>query len=355
MRTEIRQCLDDLAPAARELASASTHLYPHQRWLRVEEAAHPGARLYAWTDGPHGAALAAAYRFDETSNPWPAARLDLFAAAYAPGIVTDPAALLPSVLLGGRRPGHSHILTAGDPGRRRELLTEIVAATAQCAADRGAATLAALYCDRDDGDLAAAFAAHGGVEMPAPGLNELVLPGASFDDWLAALPAKRRSAERTDQRRNEAAGIRCEVRPLRAADIDEIVPLELSLYDRYGHNYRTAEAEALHRAYLDRLGDDALLVRAVRDGRTAGFASVVRHGRRAYVRQGGFDRDVCAGAPVYFQAAFHEPIRWAYASGVRTIDLSISADEAKHHRGARLRPRSAWVVPLNAGAAAACR
>jgi predicted N-acyltransferase len=273
--------------------------------------------------------------------------VDLFLATYAH--VTTGSATLPSYLIGGRRPGHSEFLTGGAPGERQRLLTAIIGAAAEAAAAEGAATLAALYCDRDDTELAAAFAANGGVRVPAPSCHVLDLPG-TFDDWLASLPSKRAGTQRADRRRLAAAGVAYEVRPLRAEDIDEIVPLELSLYDKYGHGYHESEATGLHRAYLAHLGADALLVRATREGRLIGFASLVRHGRHAYARQGGFDPDGCAGLPVYFGAAYHAPITWAATAGVDLLDLSIGADEAKHHRGARALARDAWIVPLHARA-----
>ncbi|KOX05609.1 hypothetical protein ADK66_24220 [Micromonospora sp. NRRL B-16802] len=345
--------LADLPPSVWALIRTSQDLYLHERWLRVEQDAHPNASFHAWTQDEGHAAYAPAYRFDADDNPWAASRLDLFLAAHA-DLETGPA-VLPNYLLGGRRPGHSQILCDAPAPRRRTLLTQVVGAAAQAAAAAGAATLAALYCDRDDEDLAAAFRAHGAVRLPSPGLNVLHLPGTSFDDWLASMPNRRRTNVNAERRKLAHAGVTIELRPLTSDDLDEILPLELDQYEKYGHHYRHTEARALHEAYLRHLGEDALLVRAHLDGRLVAFASIVRHGRSAYIRQGGFDAVASDGAPVYFGTVFHQPIAWAYRVGVDSIDLSISADATKQHRRAVTRPRDAWVVPMTDEAERALR
>ncbi|SDG11146.1 hypothetical protein SAMN05216553_105384 [Lentzea fradiae] len=321
---------------------ATDHLYASRPWLAVEEQVAGVPPFYVWSAG---GGFAAAYHFDERSNPWPIARLDLFLEAAG----RPSADVLPCYLLGGRRPGHSRFPVADGPGRLGEL-TSLVGKAAEAAADLGAATIAALYCDDSDEELAEAFRAHGGVRVPSHATYRLELPGPSYEDWLRSLPRKQRTKELADQRKLGDANVTYDVRPLTEADVDWIVPLEMGLYHKYGNDYRTGEAAGLHRAYLSCLGPDALLVEARRDGERVGFASVVRHGTSAFVRQAGFDDAATAGAPVYFGAVFHTVVRWACSAGVRSIDLSISAGQVKRRRGAVELPRSAWVVPLTAAA-----
>ncbi|MFF7364260.1 GNAT family N-acetyltransferase [Streptomyces sp. NPDC008125] len=321
------------------------HLYCSPPWLLVEDQAHPGPAFHTWVQGEDFAAYAPSYGFDAASNPWPFARPDLFLADGAGG--EDPGPLLPAFTIGGRRPGHSTFHTDGPARERPQALARLLGAAAEHAAERGASCLAALYCSPEDADLQAAFLAHGGVRFPSHGTNVLGLPGDGFEDWMASLPRKQRAKEKADLRKLREAGVDFEVSPLREADLEWIVPLELGLYGKHGHAYAVEEAAGLHRAYLDHLGDDALVVRARRDGTYVGFTSLVRRGSRAYVRQAGFDPEGCADAPVYFGAALHEPIRWACAHGVRSLDLSITADATKQRRGARTRPREAWFVPLD--------
>ncbi|MFF4173280.1 GNAT family N-acetyltransferase [Streptomyces sp. NPDC001744] len=325
------------------------HLYCGPRWLRVEEQAHPGDAFYTWARTGDSTAFAPAYGFDRTSNPWPFARPDLFLADVT-GTGEGHEALLPAFTVGGRRPGRSKFCTAGSVRQRARTLTLLLEAAAEGAVVRGAACLAALYCPPGDADLVAAFRAHGGVRFPSHGANILGLPGDGLSDWMASLPRKQRAKEKADLRKLDGAGVEFTVSPLREPDIDRIVPLELGLYDKYGHAYAREEAVALHRAYLDHLGDDALLVRARRDGADLGFVSLVRHGPRLHVRQAGFHPQAGDSGPVYFGAALHEPVRWAYAHGVRHLDLSVGSDAVKRRRGARTHPRDAWFVPLTEAA-----
>ena len=339
--------LDALPTAVRALIRRTGHLYAGEKWLRVEEAVAADPPFYTWEEDADGAvAFAAAYRFDAASNPWPYARLDLFLRQHGLGD-EDRGAVLPHHLIGGRRPGHSRILFAGPRASRAALLTRLIGTAAEAAAARGAATLAALYCDDGDTELAAAFAAHGGVRVPSYTDFALDLPGSGFDDWLASLPRKRRYAEIADERKLAAGDVRYSVAPPARGDVDWIVPLELELYTKYGNDYLVEEARALHLAYIDHLGDDALLIRAERAGRPVGFVSLVRSGDSAFVRQAGFDDEACAGVPVYFGAVFHTAIRWAYEHDVSTLDYSISARAVKVRRGCRPLGRCAWIVPLS--------
>lgn len=352
-----RSCddLGRLPSPVQELTERTNLLYASSSWLRVEQEVAPHAPMYVWEeDGAGAVAFAAAYRFDADSNPWPFARGDLF--LQQQGVPESSAAeVLPSYLVGGRRPGHSDFLFTGDPRHRRDLLTRVIASAAEDAARRGAVTIAALYCDDHDDDLTAAFRENGGIPVPSFPNYALSLAGAAFDDWLAGLPPKQRLNEKADLRKLEKANVRCSVVPLTEDDIDWIVPLELELYHRYGNDYLVSEARSLHQAYLRHLGDDALLIKAERDGAAVGFASLIRIGDTAYLRQAGFDHDRCAGAPVYFGTVFHAAIKWAYAHHVKTLEYSISSDDVKKRRGCRALERSAWFVPLTRSAESALR
>lgn len=347
--------VDALSAPAKELTARASHLYARQRWLELEREAHPGSQVHVHVEHDGSRAVGAAYRFDVGSNPWPAARLDLFVAEQCAQPPEATATLLPAWLLGGRRPGHTRVLTAGLPAGRREVLRRLVAATAEHAVADGAAAVAGLSCARADLDLALAFSDLGAVRLPSPGLNRLQLPDGGWEGWLTSLPRKRRSAELADARKLCEGGVQLSCQPLRSQDVEQLLPLELALYEKYGHDYRHDEADRLHRAYVAHLGADALLVRAERDGALIGFASLVRAGSTAYVRQAGFDAAACEGLPVYFGAVYQEPVRWAAAAGVRTLDLSTSMDDVKRRRGAVTWARDAWVLPLTGQAQAVLR
>ncbi|MGW7313841.1 GNAT family N-acetyltransferase [Streptomyces sp. NPDC054854] len=336
---------------AHPLLASCPHLYCSPRWLSVEEQAHPGQRFYVSVRDTDENAFAPVYGFDQTSNPWPFARPDLFL-ADALGDKDSHHVLLPSFTIGGRRPGHSRFYTGGPAYKRAALLTRILDRAATEASHRGAAVLAALYCLPQDADLAHAFRQNGGIRFPSHGTNILGLSGHTYEDWLAGLPRKQRAKEQADTREVERAGIDISVKPLHSTDVDWIVPLELDLYAKHGHAYAAREATALHKAYIENLGTDALVVQATLENRPVGFVSLIRHGRSAYVRQAGFDAKVAATTPLHFATAMQQPIRWAYTHGVTRLDLSISADNTKQHRGAVTCARDAWFIPLTDGAQA---
>ncbi len=227
------------------------------------------------------------------------------------------------------------------------MCSQLVVAAAREAAARGAASLAALYVDADDADLNRAFSEAGAVELASPANMTLDLPGTGVDDWLAALGRKRRGNVLADRRKLEAAGVELTVRPLTAADVEDVVELEMRNYRKYGHDYDPREARALHESYLRHLdGSSAYVSQARRAGRLLGFASLVRHGDTVYARQAGFDAARSEDLPVYMGVVFDAPVAWAYRHGIRRIDLSISAEKTKERKGASAQPRRAWVLPL---------
>lgn len=338
----------DLPSEMADLAAASTTLYVGTAWLALEDQAHPGGHFHVTAQGHSGSALASCYEFDRDSNPWPAARLDLFATEFGGlrDVDNSPDQLLPAVLIGGRRPGHSRLLVSAGADRSR-FLRALIAEAAERSRERGASCLAALYVDADDAELNQAFAAAGAVSLASPANNVLDLPGDADEDWLASLGKKRRGNVLADRRKLADAGVEVQVRSLTSADVDDVVELEMRNYRKYGHDYDAVEAEALHRAYLSHLDDDqALIGRAEVGGRLTGFVSLVRHGETLHARQAGFDPELSDGLPVYMGVVFDAPVAWAYANGVRRIDLSISADKTKERKGATQQPRRAWVLPL---------
>lgn len=338
-----------LSPAVTELATRSPVLYSGSSWLDLEDQAHPGERFHVGIRRDAGQALASCYGFGPASNPWPAARVDLFLSQRFMSVAGPLEELLPSFLVGGRRPGHSTVLTEG--GDRALLVREAVARARDEASARGAATLAALYVSDDDPALSHAFAELGAVAFDAPANHVLPLPGHSTEDWLTALGRKRRGNVLADRRKLERAGVTLHVRELHQRDIGNVVELELSNYRKYGHDYDAREAESLHTAYLQHLDrGQALLSSAIRDGDLVGFASLVRHSDSLYIRQAGFDTVSCEGLPVYMGTVFDAPVAWAYENGVRLLDLSISADKTKERKGARPQQRTAWILPLHARA-----
>jgi predicted N-acyltransferase len=131
---------------------------------------------------------------------------------------------------------------------------------------------------------------------------------------------------------------------LRAPDL---VPLLTAQRGKYGHD----DGEAAFRNRLTRvssLGDAVRVVVAEAAGHAVGFTALVRDPdtRRLIPR-------LFACAPhhafAYFNLGYYEPLRLAAAWGLSAIALGTTAYRAKLSRGARLRPRSTWLAPLDDG------
>lgn len=338
--------VDDLTDAPAGVLTAAGragHLYDTLDWFRVEVAAGTAPRL-AWAVSEDGGVAYTTLVECRPSDPaWPYARPDLL--LHEVGAVAAPAAgLMPAVLVGGRRPGHSSVVVDAAEGSRAPVTTALMDAVTSFAIRRGHASLLVPFMETG---LAAQLA--GATALPCLRVRSgtswsLHLPGDDIDDWLASLERRARFNEKATLRK--VAGYRFEWRTLDEADLDWIVPLELAQYDKYGHDYGADAARALHRAYVQVLGERAWIAHAVNDdGRPVAFVSMIQHGPRAWVRQVGTAPGL-EGSHLYFGLVYHTVIRWAYRNGVRDLDYSISADQAKRKRGAVGRDLVALSVPL---------
>ncbi|NIJ14278.1 hypothetical protein FHU38_004622 [Saccharomonospora amisosensis] len=342
-RSGISVSFADAPAPVRRCAEQAAHLYDTPEWFRVETAS--GTRpLLAWAASEAGGVAYATLCTSHASDPaWPYARADLFLREMA--VTEAPASgMLPSVLVGGRRPGHSSIVVNAAGADREAIVERLMNTVRDHAVSEGYSSLLLSFVDESVATDLARGAGLPSLRFPSAPSWSLRLPGNSFDDWFGSLGRKVRFNEKATMRKLADFGF--EWRELRETDIDWIVPLELAQYRKHGHDYGSVAARRLHEAYLAVLGDRAWIAFAV-DGRgqRAGFVSLIRHGERAWARQVGLG-DEHAGVPLYFGLVYHAVIRWAYQTGVRELDFSVTADEVKRKRGASPRPSVALAIPV---------
>jgi predicted N-acyltransferase len=346
----------DIVPLSRYLAEAppSPRLYHSPRWLAVEERCADVPPFYVVAAEGGARAALPCYGFTAASNPWAFARPDLYLAQLLGTEASMPA--LPGWTLGGRRPGHSSLVLAGENrADRMAAATDAVGAVVREATRRGARSVMALYVEEDDVVFGAALAEQGFLKLPTYRRWEVELPGRSFADYLAALPSGRRSGVGKERRRLAAAGLRSRVVALDERLLPRLIELELQGYERFGHRYDPREARRLHQAGLQELAGSAY-VSLVEDGDVVvGYSVIVRSGDTWHVRQGGEDREAIGRLPVYFETTFYGPIEHAYATGARRVDLSITSDDTKSSRGARPVATAAHVLLLDPAEHAALR
>lgn len=355
--------LEDAVAAGWESLVDDFELYASLPWLRVEQRLSAEQRLYlvGVADGVPFAGLTA-HVFDHGTPPWPFARIDavLRRVVHDAGAATDQHVfehLLPTVLLGGRRPGHTRLLVAphlDEPGRRAVARTMLDAAE-RLAAERGLASLSWLYVDEHDQLLRDALADAGYLEFGSAIASNLAVHG-SFDGYMKSLVSHKRSNILRDQRQLAAAGIRYDVRPLTPELIEAILPLETSLYEKHGTLFPPDEARRLHAAVAAELGDDAQALVGLGDDAIRGFVMLLRRGDMLYARQVGFDYEFQSNqrnVPLYFGVLFYAAVEYAARIGASRIEYGISSEKAKASRGCMTRRQYGYVKLLDAHAHAA--
>lgn len=163
--------------------------------------------------------------------------------------------------------------------------------------------------------------------------STLQLPGSSFDDYLNWLNSSRRADLRSTYREVESWGTSFS-RPALQDMIDDLV--EIMVAERLKHGRRPAREENL--AYLESLcafpeGRVQLLC-AWTGGALSGFSIMLETapGLRHLMGQG-----VASGTAPYaalrLALNFYEPIRSAYADGVRELSFGYGSESNKRRRG----------------------
>lgn len=154
---------------------------------------------------------------------------------------------------------------------------------------------------------------------------ELALPGTSFEDYLASFNARRRWNLRNEMR--SVAHLQFSVQPLAGYEQEMA---RLQGLNRARYRVQDAGEERFYRALVQEFGADAQVVLARDCGRIIGMAMLLRRGDAIWVLHTGSE----ARDRTYFSLVFYEPIRWAYAQGLRRINLRRAAGHGKMLRGA---------------------
>ncbi|MET9831583.1 peptidogalycan biosysnthesis protein [Streptomyces sp. NPDC006385] len=160
------------------------------------------------------------------------------------------------------------------------------------------------------------------------------LPGTCFDDYLAALPSKRRVAIRHERAAFEAAGL--EVRRQGLADCYEDAGRLLAALQRsHGHGHDTDAMTGLLKRQADAMGEHARVVAAYDGPSMTGFCLYYHHGGTTWLRAVGLAPD--RPAPfAYFALTYYAPVEDAYRHGTTALHAGMKAMEAKRRRGAHV-------------------
>ncbi|MEU8537680.1 MULTISPECIES: peptidogalycan biosysnthesis protein [Streptomyces] len=329
MITSVVDSVHEVPAAEWEHLARPAGLYLSHRWLAGEEEDPTATRAYCLVRDPDGTLLAAAPLHlvrDEPND------------SYEPGTVLPPH-LRPRVIAGARRGYHNTPLTAPglEPGRRHACLTLLRDAARRFADRHGTTHWWPYLTARATAALAPLY--------PDPPLRLeddalIPLPGTCFDDYVASLPARRRTGVRRERAGFAAAALR--VRHHVLADCVGEVAVLLAGHQR-GHGHDRDGVDAMT-AVLNRqaaaMGDEARVVAAHDGGRMTGFCLYYHYGATTWIRAVAHDR----GHPaphLYFNLMYYLPAEAAYAHGSTALHAGMTAIEAKRRRGAAVSALSA--------------
>ncbi|MFY4719822.1 GNAT family N-acetyltransferase [Streptomyces sp. LaBMicrA B280] len=315
------------------------------RWLDVveETAGVPMAYLWVEREGRLVAGLATALAGDTV--PWSLGRPDYVlersaeaglpgAKEYLAGLPDTPsAALMPTLLAGGRHLGNTRVLYGTSASA--DDLAALVAGAEGLARATGAASVSFLYVDETDHALRTVLAGRGYENYTSGRYSSLHVPADGYPGYLAAMPSKRRVSVNAERRRLRDEGCRVSLESLDGADLARFAALEAQLMRKYGIEWRDDQSLPTYLQIRDRFGEDAFALVARADGAVRGFGLILRHHHHWYARQSGFDYAYQRGRrlPLYFEVLYYRLVEEAAAAGVTTIYYGHGSEDTKRSRG----------------------
>lgn len=245
----------------------------------------------------------------------------------------------PQAVVGSRSGYANAALVASDAD-----LPAWVAVAQRAAAHHESGSAAIPYVERD---LAAAVSARlPGLPVLLSGARcQISLPDGDFDGYLARLSGSRRRLVRAEGRSFAAGGATVEVGRLDEGMVGSLAPLLANVQHRYGSSVEVDQvAEYLCGCQAHGLRDSTVLVTCRYDGDLVGFSLSYEFGTSLVVRVVGLDYERVGRHGEYFTLLVHEPVRYALANGLTTVDLGTEGYRTKVLRGAALVPL--WTVLL---------
>ncbi|MFB8773442.1 GNAT family N-acetyltransferase [Streptomyces broussonetiae] len=330
------------------------------RWLAVQER-NSGTTmdfLVRRRAGRPVAALVTAWADD--SVPWLLARPDAMlaravadeepeaAARLADTAGGDPAALLPSLVCGGRHLGRTRPLAA--PGTLPADVAALVAEAERLAADRGAASVCFPHVDERDTGLVELLRERGYRSHPSAHYAWLPIPPGGWDQFLAEMSKHRRRRVRLERRALAEAGVDVRVEPLTADLVPRLGRLDCNLLRKYGNPASPEHSAGLIAFIAEVMGDDVMVSVARKDGAVIGFGMVLRSRSRGreewFGHRAGFDYDAQGKLPLYYDVLYYRVLEAAAAQGVTVLHAGIGSVEAKLARGCLASQEHSYLLRL---------
>jgi hypothetical protein len=356
MRVARYDRLSDVAPAQWDSMWGQRRFYASSGWLRVAADTADLPPFYLVADDDQATYALPCYPIG-ASSPFPFCRVDRVLRRLPVTAGSDMredlgASLLPSLLLGGRNPGH-----AGFGVAQARTVTDAAAAVdalldcaERAAAERGLSSVAMLYVDDEDPIAREALAARGYLGFAHTSASLLTTPPGGVDGYLDTLSARDAGTVRREIRKLDAAGVRYDIAAPDDSVLAEVDALERNLNRKYAGTYDDDAVARLRRSMVRHL-DGLFVARASMNGRTVGSLLAIRWRDELYARTVGFDYDATDGVPVYFGLLFYFLVDHAQRHGIRSLFYATGTEDAKRRRGCRLLRQYAYIKPLDAAVA----
>jgi Peptidogalycan biosysnthesis/recognition len=265
---------------------------------------------------------------------------------------TAPDDWLPSLVV--MLPGYECV-PVGPGSTDPAALAALVTGALDWAAEHDIPTVAFLYLRPTRLALADALREQGFTRLPLTYTWDLHLPGDGIEDYLAALPRKRRKETRREARMLAESGV--DIRPVAVEPVfDELVALRCQLVTKYrGRADHAHEAARLRTMIEDVAGGDPTLLLATADDTPVGFALFAPNRDEWLCLAVGHDYADPRSRLTYFGAAYYRAAETAYAVGVRTLGYGQGSWQAKRARGCAPTLMAGWVHSTDPALAATVR
>jgi hypothetical protein len=266
--------------------------------------------------------------------------------------LTAPDNWLPSLVV--MLPGYECV-PVGPGATDPAALNALVNGTLDWAADQGIPTVAFLYLRPEQRALADALRDREFSRLPLTYTWDLHLAGTGIEDYLTALPRKRRKETRREVRTLAESGV-----DIQQADVwpvfDALVDLRCQLVTKYrGQADRAHEGTRLRTMVEVVAGGRPTLLLATADDTPVGFALFAPNRDEWLCLAVGHDYADPRSRLTYFGAAYYHAAEAAYAAGVRILGYGQGSWQAKRARGCRPTPMAGWVHSTDPALAAAVR
>ena len=228
------------------------------------------------------------------------------------------------------------------------MLSELVDGALSWAEQQNLPTVAFMFTHADPPGLDQALADHGFTGIPLSRTWVLRVPPGGLDEYLAALPTKRRREASRELRRLADTGV--SVRQLKLGELEneETLAALAALRARLVCKYRGKvddhrELGKLKRLITEVCGGQPKVFVAEADGDLLGFSLFCAHGDCWYALVNGYDYADERSRFCYFATVFYAPVPVAAEAGVRSLAFGHGSGEAKRVRGCVGLPLTGWI------------